>query len=279
MGGERVPPRQRFGELAGRAGDDLPLAEGALLIAAEEYPALDIPRYLMVLDALASDAERCLPARGDPVQNVTALCEFLSSVERFRGNTDEYADPRNSFLNEVLDRRLGIPISLAVVYIEVGRRLGVPLHGVGMPAHFLVGHESPDPLFVDAFHGTVLTALGCRRLFEEITGDAIPFRPEYLTRTSARFILVRMLRNLKGIYLQQGDLDRSAAVIERILLLAPYLVEETRDLGLVRYRQGKLEAARDLLDRYLTTAPADASDRPVVDVHLAQVRSLLARLN
>lgn len=279
MGEGEGPPRQRFGELAGRAGDDLPLAEGALLIAAEEYPALDIPRYLGALDALASDAERRLPARGDPEEKGTALCEFLSRVERFHGNTDEYSDPRNSFLNEVLDRRLGIPISLAVVYIEVGRRLGLPLYGVGMPAHFLVEYESRDPLFVDAFHGTVLTAPGCRRLFEEITGRTVPFRPEYLARTPARFILVRMLRNLKGIYLEQGDLGRSAAAIERILLLAPSLVDETRDLGLVRYRQGKLEAARDLLERYLTAAPADAPDRPVVDVHLAHVRSLLTRLN
>ena len=273
-------PRRRFAALAGLAGDDLPLAEGALLIAAEEYPTLDLPRYLGVLDALAEDGIQHVPARGDPGDRAAALCEFLATAQQFRGNASEYSDPRNSFLNEVLDRRLGIPIALAVVYIEVGRRLGLPVYGVGMPVHFLVGFERrPEPLFLDAFHGIVLTAEGCERLFREITGGAALFHVEYLAPTPPRSILVRMLRNLKGIYLQQADLDRSSAAIERILLLAPSLVDETRDLGLLRYRQGKLRDAKGLLDRYLAEAPADAADRPTVELSLAQIRSLLTRLN
>jgi regulator of sirC expression with transglutaminase-like and TPR domain len=274
------PPRKRFAALAGLEGDDLPLAEGALLIAAEEYSELDIPRYLGMLDALAQDGRRYVPSRGDAVQIATAFCEFLFTEQRFHGDTDDYSDPRNSFLSEVLVRRLGIPISLAVVYIEVGRRLGLPVYGVGMPSHFLVGYNRPqEPLFVDAFHGTVLTAEGCQRIFEEITGGAALFHPEYLAPTPARFILVRMLRNLKAIYLRREDLDRSASAIERILLLAPHLVGETRDLGLTRYRQGMLRDAQELLERYLTTAPVDADDRSTVELTLAQVRSLLTRLN
>ncbi len=271
-------PRQRFAALAGMAGDELPLAEGALLIAAEEYPALDIPHYVGMLDALAQEIRPRLPAGGDPVQTVASLCQFLSTEQRFCGNTGEYTDPRNSFLNEVLDRRLGIPISLAVVYIEVGRRLGLPVYGVGMPVHFLVGYDRQDPLYVDAFHGTVLTPEGCQRLFEEVTDGAAPFHPEYLVPTPARFMLVRMLRNLKSTYLGQGDMEHSAAAIERILLLGTY-VGETRDLGLIRYRQGKLNEARDLLEQYLAAAPGDAADRPTVEAYLAQVRSLLIRLN
>jgi regulator of sirC expression with transglutaminase-like and TPR domain len=273
-------PRRRFAALAEMAGDALPLAEGALLLAAEEYPTLDIPRYLGVFDALAEDGSRHIPARGGPEESAAALCRFLSILQQFRGNTEEYSDPRNSFLNEVLDRRLGIPISLAVVYIEVGRRLGLPVYGVGMPAHFLVGYESRHgPLFVDAFHGAVLTAEGCQRVFQEMTRGAALFHAEYLAPTPPRFILVRMLRNLKGIYLQRGDLDRSGAAIERILLLAPDLADEARDLGLVRYRQGKLREAKDLLERYLAEAPADAADRPAMEIHLTQIRSLLTRLN
>src|SRR5215467_1906291 len=135
-------PRERLTVLARQSNTELPLAEGALLIAAEEYEDLDIVRYLGVLDTLADDARAGVPPGDDTPRRATALCDFLYRERGFRGNRDHYSDPRNSFLNEVLDRRLGIPISLAVVYLEVGWRLRLPVYGVGMPAHFLVGCET-----------------------------------------------------------------------------------------------------------------------------------------
>ena len=274
------PARERLAEMARQAGTELPLAEGALLIAAEEYPSLDAARYLGLLDILAQEVRPLVSAGSDPAARLGGLCEGLFKNLGFRGNTEEYGDPRNSFLNDVLDRRRGIPISLAVVTLEVGWRLRLPLYGVAMPGHFLVGCEAPgEPLFIDAFHGTILTASGCERLFRRMMQGGPPFREEYLAPTPARYILVRMLRNLKGIYLQREDMDRATAAIERILLLAPDLAGDVRDLGLVHYRQGKLAQARELLERYLRSAPGDAADRKATEGYLAQIRGLLGRLN
>jgi regulator of sirC expression with transglutaminase-like and TPR domain len=273
-------PRDLLRALAAKAGTELPLAEGALLIAAEEYPSLSLQQYFDVLDQLADAARPRVPSGIPTSESVSGLCEFLSKEAGFRGDTENYEDPKNSFLNEVLDRRLGIPVTLAVVYLEVGWRLRLPLYGVGMPAHFLVGCETGgSPLFVDAFTGTVLTNAGCERLFSRIAGGSQPFRSDYLAPTPARYVLVRMLRNLKGIYLQQEDLERAAAAVERILLLAPDFITDVRDLGLIRYRQGKLVDARRLLEQYLISVPKDANDRATIEMCLREVRELLGRLN
>lgn len=272
-------PRERLRAFGQRYGTELPLAEGALLIAAEECPGLEMAHYLRTLDRLA-DSARSRMLAGDPATATRMLCEFLVKEAGFRGNTEDYGDPKNSFLNEVLDRRLGIPVTLAVVYLEVGWRLRLPLYAVGMPGHFLVGCQtSAAPLFVDAFAGTVLTGAGCERLFSRITGGSEPFRSEYLAPTPARYVLVRMLRNLKGIYLQQEDLDRAAAAVERILLLAPDFMTDARDLGLIRYRQGRLADARVLLEQYLGSVPKDTKDRATIEMCLREVRELLGRLN
>jgi regulator of sirC expression with transglutaminase-like and TPR domain len=274
------PARERLAEIARQAGTELPLAEGALLIAAEEYPSLDAARYLALLDALAQEVRGLVSPGGDPATRIRGLCEGLFKNLGFRGNAEEYDDPRNSFLNDVLDRRRGIPISLAVVTLEVGWRLHLPLYGVGMPGHFLVGCEAPgEPLYVDAFHGTMLTTSGCEHLFRRMMAGGASFREEYLAPTPARYILVRMLRNLKRIYQQREDLGRAAAAIERILLLAPDLAGDVRDLGLIHYRQGMLVEARELLERYLRSAPGDAADRRTTEGYLAQIRGLLGRLN
>ena len=272
--------RERLQALAQSSGTELPLAEGALLIAAEEYPGLSVPRYVGALDHLADRAPSHVSPGAATDARLAALCAFLFKTIGFRGNAEDYGDPKNSFLNEVLDRRLGIPVTLAVVYLEVGWRLRLPLYGVGMPGHFLVGCEtSAAPLFVDAFAGTVLTDAGCEHLFSRITGGSEPFRSEYLAPTPARYVLVRMLRNLKGIYLQQEDLERAAAAVERILLLAPDFITDVRDLGLIRYRQGKLADARRLLEQYLGSVPKDAKDRATIEMCLRDVREFLGRLN
>ena len=136
--------------------EEIKLDRAALVLAAAEYPELDVARETSVLDSLAAGAARRLSGQQDPLSSINELNDYLFDEVGFRGNEDEYYDPRNSYLNEVLARRLGIPIPLSLVYIETGRRLGVPLLGVGMPGHFMVRHAGVDDLFVDPFRGGIL---------------------------------------------------------------------------------------------------------------------------
>src|SRR5262245_46299178 len=149
--------RDRFAELVGGADDAIDLAEAALLIAAESYPGLDVARYVAALDALASEAEPAVRGAGSDPERVRRLVQCLAVERRFRGNQNDYYDRRNSFLNEVLERRTGIPITLAVVYMEVARRLGLLVLGVGFPGHFLAKHPGASELIIDPFFGQILS--------------------------------------------------------------------------------------------------------------------------
>src|SRR5437899_3280203 len=188
--------------MAARPEHDVDLAEASLLIAGEEYPDLDPVRYLARLDELGSALRHeAGGARGEDA--VAALNRLLFQVEGFRGNTEDYYDPRNSFLNDVLDRRTGIPITLSLIYMEVGKRLGLSLEGVGMPGHFLV-KCLPEGLeiFIDPFHqGEILLEEGCKKRLMEIYGNDFQFKRSFLDSVGKRQILSRMLTNLKGIYL------------------------------------------------------------------------------
>lgn len=190
-------PGARFAELVGGPEEDLSLDEASLLIAAHAHPGLDMPAQIGRLDALAA---------GCPAPTLDALRHHLFEVEGFRGDTRRYADPRNSFLDDVLSRRRGIPISLAVVTMEVGRRLGIHLVGVGMPGHFLVRHTGVPPVVIDAFDGgRVLDGDGCRQLFRSLFGPRATFAEHLLAPVGPRAILARMLTNLRGIYRSAGD--------------------------------------------------------------------------
>ncbi len=191
--------------------DEIDLARMALLIAAAEYPDLDVKEELRALDSLAAGASRRLGQERDPLARANALSEYLFDEVGFRGNREDYYDPRNSFLNEVLSRRLGIPITLSLVYIEVGKRLGVPLVGVGMPGHFLVritsGHED---LLIDPFHrGILLSEEECAQRLQEVAGAAIPWDRSYLAPVSNRELIERVLLNLRGIYVRRDDQPRA----------------------------------------------------------------------
>ena len=140
---------EQFVSIADSGGDEMDLATTALLIAATEYPQLDIAHELDVLDSLAAGASHRLGQQRDPIFSINTLSEYLFDEVGFRGSDDDYYDPRNSFLNEVLSRRIGIPISLSLVYLEMGKRLGIPLVGVGMPGHFLLRHRDEEDLFID----------------------------------------------------------------------------------------------------------------------------------
>ena len=256
------------------------LAEAALLIAAEEYPALDVAAWLARLDALGARARERVPPRGDADQTAAALTRLLVEDYGLRGNDADYYDPRNSFLNEVLERRLGIPLTLSLVYMDVGARAGVAVRGVGLPGHFVVRLERGETVrLLDPYTGgRPLDEADCRRLVERLGGGRLRFEPAHLRAVSARAILIRMLANLKGVYTALGDWRRARGAVDRILLLAPEAVGELRDRGLLSARLGEPVAAIGDWEAYLRRVP-DAKDAATVRRHLRALRQAQAALN
>jgi regulator of sirC expression with transglutaminase-like and TPR domain len=253
-------PRDDFAELMRAPDERIDLARSALLIAAEEYPTLDVGRYLARLDELAREVAPRLAGVETATGRVAVLNQFLFAERGFAGNREHYDDPRNSFLNEVLDRCAGIPITLSLVYMEVARRAGVEVDGIGFPGHFLVKHGRQEEVVVDAFFQTVLTREQCQTRLAAVLGAAAQLRPElHLRKASAREILVRLLRNLKMLYVRSADFGRALACCERILLVAPDTPEELRDRGLVFEKLECFGAAAADLERFLELAPDDES--------------------
>jgi regulator of sirC expression with transglutaminase-like and TPR domain len=259
------PARARFAELVGGGDMDFDLAEATLLIAAEAYPGLDVARYVRALDGLAAEAEPLVRAADTDSERVRRLVEFLSVDRCFRGNQDDYYDRRNSFLNEVLERRTGIPITLAVVYMEVARRLGLVLLGVGFPGHFLAKHPGSSDLIVDPFFGQILSARDCAQRLRAVLGENARLEPAHLRAATPKEMLVRILRNLKQIYLQARELDAALSCSERILLVEPELAHELRDRGLLYEQLECFAAARGDLERFLALAPDDPSADTIRD--------------
>ena len=260
--------------------EDIDLGTVALLIAREEYPELNPGVYLGRLDTMAQEVAGRLQGSTDPRRTVEVLNNYLFSQEGFRGNEDDYYDPRNSFLNDVLDRKLGIPITLSLVYTELGRRIGFPLAGVGMPGHFLLRPPlHREEWYIDAFnHGTVLSPEDCAERLGSVYGGRIQFQPELLATVNKRQFLARMLANLKGIYLQRRDFPRALAAIERILIVEPEAAEQVRDRGLALFQMGQYSQAVASLERYLALSP-DASDGEGVRGSIRSIWELIAKLN
>ena len=266
-----TPARARFAALLERS--EIPLDEAALAIAAEEYPDLDAPRALAQLDALADEVGAQVGDLRPPLRVLQAMRSVLRE-HGFRGNEKEYYDPRNSFLNEVLERKLGIPISLSILTVEVARRLGVHLQGVGFPGHFLVKCAVqpglPSEIFVDAFNGwELLGSEECTARFRSVLHGRA-FDRTLLDPVDSRHILTRLLHNLKRIYVERGDDVRTLWVVDRLLLVTPDDLEERRDRGLVSARLGGTAAAARDLEAYVRGHPR-ASD-------VEEVRALLKEL-
>jgi regulator of sirC expression with transglutaminase-like and TPR domain len=255
--------------------EDVPLAEAALAVAAEEYPALDAGKYVARLDELARRVRSHAPAPLRAATVLMAVRTVLFEEERFRGNDDDYYDPRNSFLNEVLDRRLGIPITLSLLYMEVARRAGLALQGVAFPGHFLLKYAPPgggSEVFIDAYNGgEVLSSDECVARFKAASHGR-PVEPRHLAGVGPRQLLARLLHNLKRIYLERSDDIRLWWVVDRLLMLEPGQPEELRDRGLVAARLGAAAAAAKDLTAYLDVA-ADSPDAPQVREILESVRT------
>lgn len=265
--------RRAFAEAVRQPEEALDLIDASLLIAQEEYPELERLRYFELLDDLAETARPLLSEESEPYARVNLLSEYLFDEEKFRGNEDDYYDPRNSFLNEVLDRRLGIPLTLSIVYMEVGDRLGMRIEGVGMPGHFLVKYvDEREEIVVDPYRrGIILSPDDFRELLRSVTGQAIPVKVGELPVVTKKDILNRMLNNLKGIYLSRKDYPRALAAVERMLLVKPRQPEELRDRGLIKYRLGELQEAIFDLETYLNANP-DAPDAGPMSLQLEEMR-------
>jgi len=226
-----VSPRERFAALASLPDAQIDVALGALLIAAEARPDLDVAHYREALAALAERAAAHVADLHGAAARTRALMEFLYDEAGLRGNQSDYYDPRNSWLCDVLDRGLGIPITLAIVFVDVARRIGLRAAGVGFPGHFLasVALEDGSQVMVDAYSGETLDLFACQALLEHTAGEDAQLDPAMLAPTSAREILARVLRNLKQIHTERRELEAALACSERILLLFPSDPGEQRD--------------------------------------------------
>ncbi len=270
----------RFAELVSR--EQFRVAEACLLIAEDQYPGVDIAGCIAKLDAMAATVRGRLALDAFPEQKVAALNHYLFGELGFRGNVGAYYDPRNSYLNEVLERRTGIPITLSIVYLEVGRRLGLQLQGVSFPGHFLVKLRlTRGQLVLDPFAGgEPRSAADLRSRLERVLPPPLLERADldrYLEPATSREIVTRVLRNLKGIYLKRSALEQALAVMHRMLLVMPESAEELRDRGLIYLRLEAFRAAAADLQNYLRRRP-DAPD--AVDMHakLVELKAAAARL-
>lgn len=276
------------------AGDEasIDLARAALLIAAEEDPDLDIGRYLERLEGLAEQVRAHLvltsdQADADPttehacLEILRAMNMVLFEQEHFRGSRVDYYNPQNSFLNRVLERRLGIPLSLSLLYMEVGKRLGLRLAGVGMPFHFIVHCALPEGagLFIDPYEkGKFLSAPDCRRRLVQIFKDPANLDAHWLEPLPPKQILIRLLTNLKHIYLHKNDFQRALDVCDRILLLNPQLASDIRDRGVIAFHLKLYSRALRDLSTYLELTP-QADDLSEVKQQIRVIRQIIAMMN
>lgn len=264
--------RQYFYKEVQQPDEQIDLARAALYIAQEEYPHIDPDEYLNALDTMASELQERLPGEKYPLRIVQSINQYIYDDLGFAGNRENYYDPRNSFLNDVIERRLGIPISLALIYLEVARRIDFPMEGVGMPGHFLIRPSFPEmEIFIDVFNnGEVLFPEDCQELLSQIYQQQVALQPEFFPVVSKRQFLERMLKNLKYIYLHQQNLEKSLACVERILIVFPDEVQELRDRGLLSYELGRFTQAATDLETYLAQSP-DAGDAHIIRHILTQL--------
>src|SRR5687767_6421627 len=251
------------------------LAPAALAIARVEYPALDVEGYLDAIDRMGDDAAARVSQAGVRGQDaIQVLNEYLYDDQRFTGNRERYDDPRNSFLNEVIDRRTGIPITLAVVYLEVARRAGVHVSGVNFPGHFLLRapderarlHYSGDFLIVDPFHGgALLSEIDCREMLRQHVGDEAAFDRDLLQPATRNEIVVRMLVNLKRLYVRMRSFPQARFVADLLLTVDPSAVSELRDRGLLAYHLQDFGAALRDLESYLRLLPHQVDQPEAVE--------------
>src|ERR1700691_4704885 len=247
--------------LTGRS-EELTLDRAALEIARIEYPGLDIEPFIGILDSYAVELSERLAGRCHGSDYVEAANQYLFAELGYTGNAAHYYDPRNSCLNEVLTARTGIPITLAVVYLEVGRRLAQPVYGIGLPGHFLVQYKDAEfAAYIDVFHGGRLLTTGeCFELARQSAGVPLSDEPRMLAPASTRQIAIRMLHNLRGVYLHQRAGGQAVQTLNLLVAADAQAAEEYKQRGIVYLQMRNPAAARSDLETYLRLAP-EAADR------------------
>jgi len=275
-------PEALFRRMLDRPEEEIDLAEAALLIAKNAYRDLDVPGYLARIGELAGKLSAQLPEDGTESSRIVALNRFLFEDQGFAPSVENYYDPRNSFLNEVLERRVGIPLSLSILYIEVGRRIGLPLQGISFPGHFLVKCTLKEGVvIIDPYCGGITLSLqDLQQRLRETRGGEVSraIVAAMLVAANKREILARMLRNLKGIYLDQRDYVRALSAIDWIIAVTPGEATEVRDRGLIYVKLECFRAALEDLEHYMQKAP-DAADMDEIRSHVVELRMSAARLN
>ncbi len=243
--------RERFEIAVSRQDEDIRLDESMLLIAAESNSSVGVKNYLDMLDSLAKKYELSINRQSSLGVSASALSEFIHQTEGFSGNVTNYYAPENSYLNHVLDVRQGIPISLALIHICLGKRLGIPVRGINFPGHFLVRYGSEEHVIVDPFSGRILSEPDCATLLRQIAGPRATIQPNYFEAATNRSILIRVLDNLKQIFWKNKAWDESKACIERQLLLLPNQSEFNIQLGAIYEMKGEIPLAQDTYTRVL----------------------------
>jgi regulator of sirC expression with transglutaminase-like and TPR domain len=274
---------QAFAALVRSEIDDqqVDLLQAALTFARIDEPNLDIEHYIRRVAELARRVAARIQDSDDPEQVITALNTVLFQEEQFHGNTADYYNPRNSFLNHVLDHHTGIPISLALVYMEVARRVGFPLFGVGMPGHFLLKHYDVDghAILIDAFaRGSIVTEEDCRQKLDAIYSGQLALQPEFLLPVTRRQMLTRMLNNLRSVYLSQRDFRRTLQVVDLVLVIYPRSPEDVKQRAVLRYNLNNYLGALNDFEEYVKMSP-DASDADEIRQTALSLRRSMAMMN
>lgn len=262
-----------FREAIDCAEDQIDLGRAALAIATQEYPDLKIDDCLSQLDQLGQAVELRMGDEKNPYRIIAALNTVLFKEQGFQGNHSEYYDPKNSFLNDVIIRKKGIPISLSVIYMEVARRVGLTLEGVGFPGHFLVKyHEGDIEILIDVFNdGEVRAREDLDQMLQQLYRGQVSYQPGFVATLGKRDILRRMLNNLKWIYLERGEPLKTLSVLDQLVILDPSAASEIRDRGLLYITLECYAQALDDLESYLRLAPG-AEDAPMIKAQIESVR-------
>ena len=272
MDGPVSATRARLGEVVRRSERGFELGRAALYIAQEEYPQLPVERYILRLDELAETVKDRLNEETAPPIVLGETIDTLFQKEGLRGNKEAYHDPRNSFINDVLDRRLGVPITLGIILLEVGWRLDLPLEGVSFPGHFLVRYRgAAEHLLIDPFdEGRIRFESEAQEVLDQEYGGMVRMQPAFLRVATKLDTIRRLLVELKGLYLNVKDHARALSVVERLLLVQPASPGERRDRGMLLLKLGREAEAKEQLRRYLEFAPGAADAK--------RIRSLVRRL-
>jgi regulator of sirC expression with transglutaminase-like and TPR domain len=265
---------ESFSQEINKVDEDIDLAKACLYYAKAEYVDLNISEYLNILALMAEEIESQLRSQQRyPLKVVKLINKYLFEELGYQGNLDDYYNVKNSFLNDVIDRRMGIPITISVIYLEIAKRINFPMVGIGMPGHFLIRPDFEDSaIFIDPFNkGEILFPQDCQEKLSQLYQEPIKLESRFLAPVSNRQILARMLTNLKFIYLRTQQLSKALGVIDGILMLFPENPNELRDRGLIYYELNSWYQATQDLECYLSVVP-NAEDAPMIRLLLEKIR-------